>query len=40
VGHLVADDGEFVYLESGLVLSVDAAVSEQTGSGDLIEGPV
>lgn len=35
VGHLVADDGELVKLELGLVLPVDALVSEKTSGSDL-----
>ena len=35
VCHLVTDDGELVHLHESLVLSVDALVSQETGSGDL-----
>lgn len=35
MGHLVTDDGELIHLHERLVLSVDALVSQKTGSGDL-----
>jgi hypothetical protein len=35
VGHLVTEHGELVQLHQSLVLSVDALVSQETGSGDL-----
>ena len=35
VGHLVTDDGKLVHLHLGLVLAVDALVSEETSGGNL-----
>lgn len=35
VCHLVAQDGEFVKLQTSLVFAVDALVSKETSSGDL-----
>lgn len=35
MGHLVTDDGELVHLHPGLVLAVDALVSEEASGGDL-----
>lgn len=36
VGHLMTDNGKLVHLHGGLVLSVDALVSEQAGCSDLV----